>query len=221
MFPPPLKQIFPYRLLIQPSETQIGAVLHESFHVYQTQIAPERLKTAEAIHRVGDQYNSAAESFSAEFTKESALLAQALKADSRADKIDLVRQFIDQRAARRTTYRLDPNLVDYERWLEWEEGTAKYIEVASLKQAFETSSYQPLEELVRLDSDFKAYKNFGQRWSQEMIQLQYVTTAGEQQFYMSGMAEAFLLDDLLPGWKDQYWNEDVFLEDLLAMAIKP
>ncbi len=38
--PPVIEQVFPYRLLLQPTETQIGGVLHESFHVFQTLRAP-------------------------------------------------------------------------------------------------------------------------------------------------------------------------------------
>jgi hypothetical protein len=219
MFPPPIKQVFPYRLLIQPSETQIGGVLHEQFHVFQMQNAPERLESAEAAHLLGDRYESAAEAFGAEWKRESALLANALQAETESEKKDLVRQFLDQRDARRADSQHTPELIDYERWLEWEEGTAKYIEVASLKQAFETAGYIPTPAMAA-DPDFRGYKAFDRRWSQEMIQLRYVTTSGEQQFYMAGMAESFLLDDLLPGWKVQYWKEGIFLEDLLRLALK-
>jgi len=218
MFPPALKQIFPYRLLIQPSETQIGGLLHESFHVLQMQTAPARLKAAEASHLSGDDYEAAASDFASEFRQESALLAKALEAKTKGEKTKLVGQFLDLRDSRRQDHRLAPQLVDYERWLEWEEGAAKYIEVASLKKASETASYGPLPEMAA-DPDFDAYKGFGRRWSQELIQLRYQTTSGETQLYMTGMAEAFLLDDLLPDWKDRYWGENVFLEDLLRAAV--
>ena len=110
-------------------------------------------------------------------------------------------------------------LVDYERWLEWEEGVAKYIEVASLKAGFETAGYIPLPAVIA-DPDFKKYQRFNQRWFQEMIQLRYQTTAGEERLYASGMAQAFLLDELVPNWKEQYWGEGAFLEDLLKLATK-
>jgi hypothetical protein len=219
MFPPPIKQIFPYRILIQPSETQVGGVLHESFHVYQMLTSPTRLDTAEKAHRLGDEYESAAEKFSAEWKQESVLLADALEAKTPEEKFALVQQFLETRDSRRSTYALDPVLVDYERQLEWEEGTAKYIEVAILKTAFEAVAYQPTPEMAS-DPDFKAYQVFPQRWSQELIQLRYQTTSGESQFYMTGMAQAFLLDDLLPGWQEKYWQEGVFLEDLLKEAVR-
>jgi hypothetical protein len=95
---------------------------------------------------------------------------------------------------------------------------AKYTEVAILKQASESPDYQPLSEMKN-DADFKEYQNFKQRWSQELIQLRYQTSVGETEFYMTGLAQGFLLDELMPGWKEQYWKDDVFLEDLLRAAI--
>lgn len=218
MFPNPIKQIFPYRFLIQPSETQIGGLLHETFHVLQYQMASDRITKAEAIHKLGKEYEKATVQSNSSFKKESALLANALEAKTRLEKIELVRQFLETRDARRKDSKLTPELIDYERWLEWEEGTAKYIEVAILKTASESTDYQPLPEMKN-DADFKSYKKFSQRWSQELFQLRYQTNSGETQFYQTGLAEAFLLNDLLPGWQKTYWNKDVFLEDLLRSVI--
>jgi hypothetical protein len=218
-FPFPIKQIFPYRLLIQPSETQMGGVLHEGFHVYQSGNAPERMAEAESIHKLGEQYQTQAKSFQQDWKKESKLLADALEAKTKAEKLEFVRQFLETREARRRNSQLEEPYVNYERWLEWEEGTAKYIEVASLRKAGETAGYQSLPEMKN-DPDFKQYKRTSQRWSQELIQLRYQSTSGESQLYMTGMAQAFLLDDLAPGWKDQYWNDGVFLEDLLRQAVE-
>ena len=36
----------------------------------------------------------------------------------------------------------------------------------------------------------------------------------------SGMAQAVLLDRLMPGWKDRAWAEGVWLEDLLVEAVR-
>jgi hypothetical protein len=216
--PIPLKQLFPYRFLIQPSETQIGGVLHESFHVFQYQNAPERMAKAEAAHKRGKEYGTAAEAFQSEWKEESDLLADALEAKTKAEKIELVRRFLAAREARRRNANLDDNLVDYERWLEWEEGTAKYMEVNALRMAGATPAYHALTKM-KVDSDFKQYRKVDQRWSQELFQLRYQTTSGETQLYMTGMALAFLLDDIMPDWKDQYWTDGVFLEDLLRQAV--
>ncbi len=217
-FPAPLKQLFPYRLLIQPSETQLGGVLHESFHVYQYQMAPERMAEAESIHKLGKEYEAPTESFQSEWKQESNLLADALEAKTETEKIALVQQFLAARETRRSKSNLDDRLVDYERWLEWEEGTAKYMEVNMLRQASDTAVYQALPAM-KIDRDFKQYRKVDQRWSQELFQLRHPQSNGEPRFYMTGLAQAFLLDELMPDWKDRYWQEGVFLEDLLRQAI--
>jgi len=43
---------------------------------------------------------------------------------------------------------------------------------------------------------------------------------GDGRFYYSGMAQAVLLDRLMPGWKDQALEDGVFLEDLLEAAVE-
>jgi hypothetical protein len=138
--------------------------------------------------------------------------------ETQAEKIKLVSQFLAARDARRKDYNLDDKFVDYERWLEWEEGTAKYIEVGILRQAGETADYAALPQM-KSDTDFRGYRKVNQRWSQELFQLRHPMGSEETRFYMSGMAQAFLLDDLMPEWKDRYWKEGVFLEDLLRQAI--
>lgn len=218
LFPPPIDKVFPYRVLIQPSETQIGGLLHETFHVYQINISPDRLKTAEAAHRLGDRYQTAAQDFTTEWKEESALLADALEARTNVEKANRVKQFLAAREARRKEYQLIDDLLHYERWLEWEEGVAKYLELASLRAAHESPDYTSLSGL-RNDSDFKNYQNFEQRWSQEIFQLRYQLSSGENWFYQSGMAQAFLLDDFMPDWKEKIFEENIFLEDLLAQAI--
>jgi hypothetical protein len=216
--PTPIKQVFPYRLLIQPSETQMGGLLHESFHVFQCQNAHERMKEAESIHKLGTDYETATAAFQSEWKQESNLLADALAAKTRAEKIQLARQFLAAREARRRDAHLDDKLTDYERWLEWEEGTAKYIEVKILRLAGETIDYHALPEM-KTDGDFKQYRKVGQRWSQELFQLRHPLSTGEPRLYMTGLAQAFLLDDLMPGWQERYWQEGVFLEDLLRQAV--
>jgi hypothetical protein len=218
MFPPPLKQVFPYRLFIQPSETQIGGVLHEDFHVLEQESAPQRLVKAEAAHGFGDQYEAASEPFKGQLKQEAGLLARALGTKSEPEAADLVRQFLKVRDDRRSTFHLDQALVDYERWLEWEEGMAKYIEIDSLRLANQTSAYSPLPEM-KGDPYFKSYRKFNSRWSQELIQLRNPSGSSETRFYNLGMAESFLLDRLKPDWKNTALQNGIFLEDLLRQAV--
>ena len=127
--PPVIEQIFPYRILIQPSETQIAAVAHESFHVLQTRLAPVRLEAAEKAHRLGERYLAADEEMGADWETEIDLLTQAVGTTNDSSTADLAGQFLAQRDLRRQRNELPTDLVDYERQLEWEEGLAKYVEM--------------------------------------------------------------------------------------------
>lgn len=219
MLPPLLDQVFPYRALIQPSEVQISAVLHEGFHVFQSQAAPDKLAAAEAINARESDYWRADAATPDAWKQEVALLDKALKAATVEETRSLARQFIDQRQARRADQNLPDDLVRFERLIEWEEGLAKYVELASWRLAGETPGYAPLAELSA-DPDFKGYDTFDQRWSQEMSTMKrQATREGVTRFYYTGAAQAFLLDRLAPGWQAQAMQPDVFLEDLLASAV--
>lgn len=217
--PGPLQPIFPYRLLIQPSEVQLTGLVHESFHVYQTMLAPDRLQAAEAIHQRGEAYWAIDPAMRSDWQREAQLLADALTAAD-ADKARAAAgKFLAQRDQRRAAAKLTAELVNYERELEWEEGLGKYAEVAAWKAAASTPSYQPLMEM-RSDADFKGYQTFGQRWSQEIDTMQrQAALEGETRLYYTGMAQAFVLDRLLPGWKALALGGQAALEDLLREAV--
>lgn len=71
------------------------------------------------------------------------------------------------------------------------------------------------------DPDFSGYGTFDRRWSQEIDQLgRKAVDEGDGRFYYSGMAQAVLLDQLMPDWKTRALGEDIFLEDLLATAVE-
>ncbi len=79
--------------------------------------------------------------------------------------------------------------------------------------------YTPFAESTNL-SDFDGYAGFESRWSRELKQLARMAgDHGDGRFYYSGMAQAYLLDQLMPGWKSNAFDENVWLDDLLAAAI--
>ena len=220
--PLPLRSVFPYRLLIQPSEVQISGVLHESFHVYQAQLALARLEEAEKAHSRGEQYWQVDAAMRQAWRLEIDLLASALEAESSQETAALARQFLDQRAQRRVAHGaahdLDLALIDYERQLEWEEGLAKYVELAIWREAYAATDYEPLPAMTD-DPDFGRYATFPRRWSQEIGQMKrQASREGETRFYYTGMAQAMLLDRLLPGWQNRIWANGVWLETLLTEA---
>ncbi len=218
MAPAPLKPILPYRVLIQPSEVQITAVLHESFHAFQAQVAPARLEQAEAAYADESNYWAADTAMRAAWGREIDLLAQA--ASAQADQAaDLARRFLAQRDARRVEHELDRTLVEFERLIEWEEGLAKYVELTIWRAAAEMPGYTPLPA-VAVDPDFKRYATYEQRWRQELDQMKrQAGREGSVRFYYTGLAQAVLLDRLLPGWKGRALSAGAMLEDLLREAV--
>jgi hypothetical protein len=218
--PSPISQVVPFRLLIQPSEVQMSAVLHEAFHVFQRDNALDRFEDAELAYGDGARYWTVDPEMSDAWRQEIKLLAQALDAESDEQAASLARQFLTQRQDRRQAHNLSPELVAFERRFEWLEGVAKYVELEIWRQAAETEDYQPLPAMTE-DPDFDGYAGFDGRWSQEIGQMKrQASQEGDPRFYYTGMAQAALLDRLLPGWKEQVLEAGIWLEDLLLQAVE-
>lgn len=223
--PPPLSQVFPYGwfvpTLVGHSEGYITKVAHETFHAYQGQVAPARLDNAEtALHSYEARYPWEDDAFATAWRQELSLLAAALEAESAADRVELTRRFLDQRDQRRLQHGLPAAGEIFERQREWLEGLAKYVELAAWRQAAESAAYQPAAALVD-DPDFRGYGTFDDRWRGEISTLrQQAKRHGDSRFYYSGMAQAFLLDELMPDWKERIMSGGVWLESLLAEAVR-
>jgi len=202
------------------ADTYIGAIEHEAFHALQGSMVPSRLDEAETANQSESQYPWDNPTLENAWNKETALLVRAVRTQSNEESLELIRQFLAQRDERRATAELDPDLVDYERQREWLEGLAKYVEVSLGRLAATTPDYTPLPA-VMADPDFKEYTTREQFWSREIDEVRRTAgREGEIRFYYSGMAQAVLLDRLMPGWKERAFNQDVMLEDLLREAIE-
>ena len=220
MFPPVVKDVFPYRVLIQASETQITGVLHETFHAYQQMIAPQRVAQGEQAQRDEAVYWQADSAMRADWKKETDLLARALLAKTDEESAGLARQFLAQRDLRRKTYSLTEQQTGIERRIEWEEGLAKYVELQSWRLASTTTGYAPVLDPGR-DPDFKRYQTFTNRWKQEIDVMR--RQAGEEsavRFYYTGMAQGMLLDRFAPGWKAEALKEGFWLDERLSAALR-
>ena len=217
-----LRPVFPYRLfwglLIDTTETYIGALEHEAFHALQGSVIPSRLAEAEKANQSESQYPWDDPTLSEDWQEELDLLVRAVQAQSNEETIGLVRQFLALRDNRRITAGLNQDLADYERQREWLEGLAKYAELAIGRLAGTTPGYTYLPALAA-DPDFKEYTTREQYWSGQIGEVRRTSgREGETRFYYSGMAQAVLLDRLLPDWKEQGFDPDVMLEDLLRQA---
>ena len=217
--PPGVKTVFPYwfmvNALVESSDHYIALVAHEAFHAFQGMMNEEKLAAAETAATYGHDYPTDDLDFQTAWQNELDLLAQALQTESTAERIELASQFLAQRQERRQT--LSDDHITYEQTREWEEGLAKYVELAIWQQAANTDSYTPV---LADDPEFDAYQNFPNHWRQEIAQMKRMAgDDGDGRFYYSGMAQAFILDQLLPDWKEQALADGVYLDDLLETAV--
>lgn len=223
--PAVIRYLVPYRLiariyvgLAMNTDAYICAIEHEAFHAFQGMVVPGLLTDAEeALGRHGRSYPWDDSSFNGAWNAELNALADALAAKEKKATIELSRKFLSLRHTRRLSAGLDSASCKLEQLREWEEGLGKYTELALWKCAAADSAYRPVSGLLN-DSDFGSYREFRGQWAQEMSTLRFQSHGGESRFYYSGMAQAFLLDRLLPGWRTKILRENVFLESLLNEA---
>lgn len=214
-----VRPVFPYHLFISQllggSDKYITISAHEAFHAYQGMLAPNKLAAAETINfQVENQYPWDDQSLQADWQTELDLLAEALQSTDQARTLELARRFIEFRTARRDSAKLAPELIAYEQQREWLEGLARYAELEIWRQAF-AGDYTPLSETASLPN-FDNYTGFETRWSQEIDQIHRMAgDEGDGRFYYSGMAQAFLLDRIMPDWKLQAFEDDFWLDDFI------
>lgn len=194
---------------------------HESFHVFQGMVVPERLTAAEFANQYDAQYPWDNEVSEADWQAEVNLLQAAVRAKTDEEAAALVQQFLTQRDERRASSGLRAELITFEQEREWLEGLAKYAEVTIGRVAAASPNYIPIPELAA-DEDFHTYTTREQYWSQQVGEVARLSgREGATRFYYSGMAQAILLDRLLPDWKERAFDPGVMLEDLLREAVWP
>lgn len=222
--PPALRPIFPYSLfigqLVNGSDQYISMTLHEVFHSYQGMMTPQKLADAELITQYAEQYPWEDQALKSDWQDELDVLAKALRSTDSIRTAELAGQFLALRATRRESAGLSPDLIAFEQEREWLEGLARYVELEIWRQAA-AGDYAPLSE-TRTLTDFQNYRGFERRWSRELDQLRRMANdSGDGRLYYTGMAQAYLLDRLMPDWKKDALQEGVWLEDLLAKAVHP
>ena len=222
-----LQPIFPYRLmwalLMGPTENYLGGLAHEAFHAYQGSVTPERLLAAERRPGAAYDWDAAREAW----REELALLRDAAKAahdagTSEAEVREAARQWLAQREVRRTAQGLGELGLEFERQAEWLEGLAKYAELTlgpATQAAVGAGDHAPVSGLDA-DDEFRGYRTRERNWRQQLDQLTQMVNQGETRFYYTGFAQGVLLDRLLPGWKARAMDEGVWLEALVAEALR-
>lgn len=217
------KPIFPFKLfinqLVSGQDQYITLIVHERFHAYQGILAERKLTKAEVTNlEQQDNYPWTDEALETAWRAELALLVEALEEENPEQQAALVNEFLAMRNDRRNNANLNNDLISYEQQREWLEGLARYAELKIWELAA-SPNYTPLPETSEL-TDFNSYQNFYARWRAELNQFsQMADDEGDGRFYYSGMAQAYLLDELMPDWKERILEEGIWLEDLLAEAV--
>ena len=219
-----LRPIVPYslvtRLFLGDSDKYISLITHESFHAYIGIQAERHLIHAEEVgvqqapaYPWGDAVNCAA------WQEELDTLTAAVRADSHDESLQLAREFLEVRSERRDSCRLATRLIEYEQQREWLEGLAKYVEMEAWRQGATAQRYTPHPATEKL-GDFHTYDGFQNAWNREVDQIgRMASDEGDGRFYYTGMAQAILLDRLMPDWKGGALTGGTTVEGLLDFAV--
>lgn len=217
--PPIIAEIFPYRLMLISTDFYITSLVHESFHAFQAEEYPERFEDAERAYRSTEAYEKLFPVMADAWEVEVQHLMDALDEKDPAAQKEIVQQFLDARKQRRNEVDLSDAFTLYEKRFEWLEGSAKYVELVIWKNGANSTSYQPAS-IIQDDNDFDGYQGFEKRWKNELNNAKTAVKNGsETMFYYTGMLQAKLLDQLMPGWKTRISESGIWYEDLLNEVV--
>ena len=202
-----LSILIPHQFMIVKKDIIPSAIIHEMVHGYFGNLNEIKLNKAEELHKILNTYPYTDNALKDAWNKEGKALYSAMNANSDEETIEYIREFLDIRDKRREEYKLSSQLIDVERFIEWEEGLGKYSEIKIYEfAANENSSI----------SDYK-YKTSMPYWKADFKNLRSKlgTRTGDYRFYLSGMAQAMILDKLSINWKGDIYRDGVYLEDKL------
>ena len=205
--PPVVNKLFPYQFATLPRDLHVTLILHEVFHAYQATVAKDKFISAESVYKVEKLYPYNDKEFIDNWNKEGEILSKALNSKNEIEIKEYIAEFLQFRNQRRKNHGLSKDLIDFERKLEWLEGLAKYVEI---------KSYELAKDKMKNSSNIK-YQEGLTHWRMEFqrIKSRLGEKGSDYRFYLSGMAQARLLDILGLDWKNKVMKDGVFLEDLL------
>lgn len=210
--PPVLAQLFPYWFLTFAKGEHAAFFLHEMFHAFQAIQAPGRFSEANKVYKFEKEYPFHNSTFAEAWNREGEILSSAIETKDNNLLVVKAAEFLKSRKNRRASIHLNDEQIRFEKELEWLEGLAKYIEIQVYK-------FASLSEEKSLTAGYNLKLT---RWQDEFRRLRNSlgNQNGDFRFYLSGMAQAFILDRLLPGWKKRAFEEGVYLENLLEIACR-
>jgi hypothetical protein len=190
----------------------LTALLHEAFHAFQADRDPDRFRAAQSVYRYEARYPGRDDLFRTAWDEEGAVLASALRSRDDSEAAGRIRTFLNLRRLRRFRAGLDEGMVTFERELEWLEGLGKYVEMRFAEEAASSRSPEEAKDfrVARSRLSFDFFGRLPRLGNQE----------GDLRFYLSGAAQAMLLDRIASEWKRTIMRDArIGLEDLLEAAI--
>ena len=202
--PAPVNRLMPSQMITKSNDYHVVALVHEMFHAFQAIHSGKKFERSNALAHWADRYPYQRDSIDHLFTREGQCLYNALKADKRKKKLEWGQKFLRFRKQRRKL--LSGKMIAFEKRYEWLEGLAKYAEMEAYRTALSHNgqlefSYD--EEMPHWETDMKNLNDLG-------------NVDGSTRFYLSGMAQARLLDQIAAHWKSRIMKEQVYQEHLIA-----
>jgi hypothetical protein len=114
----------------------------------------------------------------------------------------------------------DEKAYRYSSFQEWTEGVAAYTEFKLAEKAA-TGGYRPTQEYSSLPNVVTYQQVWKQSYKERPFLAKHAGRAAKNRFafYHLGMAKALALDKVNPGWKQKYFDANVWLDDLLLLAV--
>lgn len=207
-----------------PLEAWNGMILHELFHGYQfkhQQFYHYAIKSKLIYAAINDSlqgYYNIHDWYKKGIDQENALLLQAIEEKDLAKKKTLTRQMLETRSARRKTVdeKLNRPVAFYEPGFETMEGTARYIEMATI-----VNMIKPMiaGKLIALDSNYK--KLLPAVELKPLADIAIKTEATQRYTYAIGYNMCRLLDTYNKDYKSRLFKTpDLTLEKILQEVVQ-
>ncbi len=202
---------------------ELALILHEAFHVYQNNVAPEK----GANEMVISQYPLLDPVNNAFYVLEGNILKDALLSTEPSVRQEKIKEFVAVRSFRQSL--LDSACVEYENLNEYAEGTAKYVEYRFLKAG---ETVEPIREMY-YQNGFNGYRGIlTNEFQNRMNNMVNVVAVNDDRFgnkfgsgplrfklYELGACQALLLDAVMPEWKEKIFNDGIYLGDMLSQSM--
>ncbi|MBF8247906.1 MAG: hypothetical protein HW374_706 [Bacteroidetes bacterium] len=202
---------------------KLQVILHEAFHVYQNEKAPDK----GANETVVAQYPPLDPENNALYVLEGSILKDALFAQESKARLEKIKEFVAVRSYRQS--RLDSSFVEYENLNEYSEGLAKYVEYKFMKIG---EAIEPTTEMS-FHQGFKGYRGIlSKKFRVAMDNMVNIVAVNDDRFgnkfgsgplrfklYDLGACQGLLLDYTMPRWKERIFQPTAFLTDLLKESV--